>query len=39
MVAELLENGEEVVILDNLQKGHREALLGGKFYEGDLRDR
>lgn len=38
MVAELLEKGEEVVILDNLQKGHRKSLLGGKFYEGDLRD-
>ena len=39
MVAELLENGEEVVILDNLEKGHTEALLGGKLYIGDLRDR
>lgn len=39
MVAELLENGEEVVILDNLEKGHTEALLGGKLYVGDLRDR
>ncbi|MBU3142612.1 UDP-glucose 4-epimerase GalE [Clostridium sp. CF012] len=38
MVAELIERGEEVVILDNLQKGHRQAVLGGKFYEGDLRD-
>lgn len=37
-VAELLEKGEEVVILDNLEKGHREAVLGGRFYEGDLRD-
>ncbi|MBZ9689223.1 NAD-dependent epimerase/dehydratase family protein [Clostridium estertheticum] len=26
MVAELIERGEEVVILDNLQKGHRGAL-------------
>jgi len=39
MVAELLENGKEVVILDNLEKGHTEALLGGKLYVGDLRDR
>lgn len=39
MVAELLENGEDVVILDNLEKGHTEALLGGKLYVGDLRDR
>ena len=38
MVAKLLEKNEEVVILDNLQKGHRESILGGKFYEGDLRD-
>lgn len=33
-VAALLERGEEVVVLDNLQTGHREALLGGKLYEG-----
>ncbi|MBY0756808.1 UDP-glucose 4-epimerase GalE [Clostridium sardiniense] len=39
MVAELLENGNEVVILDNLEKGHEDALLGGKLYIGDLRDR
>lgn len=39
MVAALLEKGEEVVILDNFQKGHRAAILGGKLYEGDLRDR
>jgi UDP-glucose 4-epimerase len=38
MVAELLENKEEVVILDNLQKGHEDAILGGKLYVGDLRD-
>lgn len=37
-VAELLEKGEEVVILDNLEKGHKESVLGGRFYEGDLRD-
>lgn len=37
-VAELLGIGEEVVVADNLVKGHREAVLGGKFYEGDLRD-
>lgn len=39
MVAELLQNGEDVVILDNFEKGHRDAILGGKLYEGDLRDR
>ncbi|SDO00958.1 UDP-glucose 4-epimerase [Paenibacillus sp. yr247] len=37
-VAELLAKGEEVVIVDNLQQGHRNAVLGGKLYEGDLRD-
>lgn len=39
MVSELLENNFDVVILDNLEKGHKDALLGGKLYEGDLRDR
>lgn len=37
-VAALLERGEEVVVIDSLQTGHKEALLGGKLYEGDLRD-
>lgn len=37
-VAELLARGEEVVVVDNLQQGHRQAVLGGKLYEGDLRD-
>ena len=35
---ELLNSGKEIVIVDNLQKGHKEAVLGGMFYEGDLRD-
>lgn len=35
---ELLNLNEEVVIVDNLQKGHKAAVLGGKFYQGDLRD-
>lgn len=39
MVAELIENGEDVIILDNFQKGHRNAVMGQKVYEGDLRDR
>ncbi|WP_338587265.1 UDP-glucose 4-epimerase GalE [Clostridium baratii] len=39
MVAELLEKGNEVVVLDNLEKGHKDALLGGKLYIGDLRDK
>lgn len=38
-VAELLAQGKEVVVIDNLQTGHRDALLGGKLYEGDLRDK
>lgn len=37
-VYELLKRGEDVVIVDNLSKGHEEAVLGGKFYKGDLRD-
>ncbi len=37
-VAELLDKGEEVVVVDNLGQGHKEALLGGKLYVGDLRD-
>ncbi len=39
MVAELLENNHKIVVLDSLVKGHKEALLGGKLYVGDLRDR
>jgi UDP-glucose 4-epimerase len=37
-VAELLAKGEEVVVVDNLIQGHKEAVLGGKLYVGDLRD-
>lgn len=37
-VAELLNRGDDVVIADNLQKGHKEAVLGGKLMVGDLRD-
>jgi UDP-glucose 4-epimerase len=37
-VAELLARGEEVLVLDNLQKGHRPAVLAPTFYEGDIRD-
>lgn len=36
--AELLDAGEKVIILDNLQKGHRGAITGGEFLKGDLRD-
>lgn len=38
-VLELFKRGEEVVVIDNLQNGHKEALLSeAKFFEGDLRD-
>ena len=36
--AELLAANEDVVILDNLEKGHRGAVKGGRFCKGDLRD-
>ena len=39
-VYELVDNGEDVVIVDNLETGHREALHPkARFYEGDIRDR
>jgi UDP-glucose 4-epimerase len=38
MVAALLEAKEEVLILDNLSSGHREAVLGGTLIEGDCGD-
>jgi len=37
-VAALIERGEEIVVVDNMQQGHRAAVLGGKVYEGDIRD-
>lgn len=37
-VAELLDRGEDPIIVDNLQKGHRGAVLCDKFMEGDIRD-
>ncbi|AJY75671.1 UDP-glucose 4-epimerase GalE [Paenibacillus beijingensis] len=37
-VAALLERGEDIVVVDSLQQGHRSAVLGGKLYVGDLRD-
>lgn len=39
MVAELLAQNKEVIILDNFEKGHEYAILGGKIYKGDLRDK
>jgi UDP-glucose 4-epimerase len=38
-VVELLSYGEEVIVVDNLKTGHKAAVTGGTFYEGDLRDR
>lgn len=37
-VLHLKAQGEEVIVLDNLEKGHRDALLDTTFYKGDLRD-
>lgn len=34
----LLEKDYQVITLDNLSKGHRDAVLGGTFIEGDLKD-
>ncbi|QZY57064.1 UDP-glucose 4-epimerase GalE [Crassaminicella profunda] len=39
-VYELIDKGEEVIIVDNLQTGHRGAIHPkAKFYEGDIRDK
>ena len=39
-VYELIENGDDVVIVDNLETGFREAVHPkAKFYEGDIRNR
>ncbi|CCU78239.1 UDP-glucose 4-epimerase [Halanaerobium saccharolyticum subsp. saccharolyticum DSM 6643] len=35
----LLKEGHQVITLDNLQKGYKEAVTGGKFIEGDLADK
>lgn len=37
-VAVLLEQGHDLVILDDLRKGHREALLCDRFYHGEVGD-
>lgn len=37
-VLELLDRGEKVVVIDNLENGHRRSCAGGVFYKGDLRD-
>lgn len=38
-VAALLDRGADVVIADDLSKGHRSALKGGRLYVGDVADR
>ena len=39
MVSELLDRGEEVIVVDNLQTGHKAAVLeDATLYIGDLRD-
>ncbi len=37
-VKELLKAGQEVVVFDNLSRGHRELLLCSEFVHGDLLD-
>jgi len=39
MVAHLLEEGQEVVVADSLETGHKESVDGLKLYIGDLRDK
>ena len=41
MAAYLIENNKDVIVLDNLEKGHKEAVDAAhtKFYLGDLRDK
>lgn len=38
MVKRLLEEGEELVVLDNFSKGYRDAILGGVVETGDFGD-
>ena len=38
MVKFLLDAGSEVITLDNLSKGHRDMVSGGKFYQGSMDD-
>lgn len=37
-VAELVAHGEEVIVVDNLETGHRDAVLDVPFYPLDIRD-
>ncbi len=38
MVKMLIDHGHDVVVLDDLSNGHRDAVTGGEFIEGDVRD-
>ena len=38
IVKRLLEKGIQTVVLDNLQAGHRESVIGGIFIQGDIGD-
>lgn len=38
MVKRLLEEGEDIVVLDNFSKGYRDAILGGVIETGDFGD-
>jgi len=38
-VAALLAQGEDVVVIDDLSKGHKGSLKGGRLYTGDVGDR
>ena len=33
-----LQNNHDTVILDNLSRGHKELIVGGKFIQGDISD-
>ena len=38
-VRAFIAHGEDVIVIDNLQTGHKESLPKNvKFYEGDIRD-
>lgn len=38
-VAALIDRGIDVVVVDDLSKGHKAALKGGRFYQGNVADK
>ena len=38
MVLHLLEKGYEVVVVDDLSTGNKEAVLANRFYQTDIKD-